>query len=267
MKKLLFLTTLYVAFSATAWSQEIQQVKQDGKIVVIDYILQKDANSVNLYVSQDGGKTFKGPLKEVSGDLKDVASGNRQIRWDVIKELGGLKGDVQFKVSVKLKKYYPKETFILANAAYSFAPQLSFGLTFGQVKKFGYYVSVMTGTGFKMKGDFECDENGYVGKTMPFYSGKTSTTRLALTAGGVAHVANPLYLYLGVGYGFRGVFWETTDEQWAKNKDLSVTGVNAELGLMGNIKGFVISAGVSTVNFKYVEAKIGLGWSFKKMKN
>ncbi|MDD2203941.1 MAG: hypothetical protein PHU62_00035 [Bacteroidales bacterium] len=262
-KTILLLVMFFGLCMSSAFAQDEVRVGQEGKIVVIGYNLSADASSVKLFVSFDEGRTWRGPLKQVSGDVSKVKAGsNKQIRWDPIAEFGSLKGSVIFKVEKKIKRQYNKETFVTLNAAYSVAPQLSYGFTIGQVKRHGWYISAMTGTGFHTKGNYNCDTDGNVDGVMVFYSGKTSTTRLSLTAGGVIRLAQPLFLYVGAGYGYRGLFWETENGQWIKNTGFSYSGIEAEAGVMGNIKDFVITAGVKTINFQYMEAKIGVGYKF-----
>lgn len=76
----------------------------------------------------------------MKGDVNNVAAGfNRSLTWDVVKEFKTLEGDnIKFKLSIKLKEKYYKETFFTLNGAYSDAPQLSYGFSVGQVKHFGW---------------------------------------------------------------------------------------------------------------------------------
>jgi len=90
---ILFFSLLY--FSTK--SQTITNVvaKQDGDNVVITYNLQclGDAD-ISLSVSEDGGSTFKGPLKSVSGDVGiGVKPGNKIITWNTLKDQEMIVGD------------------------------------------------------------------------------------------------------------------------------------------------------------------------------
>lgn len=72
----------------------------------------------------------------------------------------------------------------------------------------------------------------------------------------------PMYLYAGVGYGYRGLFYETTDHEWVAwhTANTIYHGMHWEAGLMGNIKGFAISQGVSSItdfSNMYYEEKLG----------
>jgi opacity protein-like surface antigen len=155
--------------------------------------------------------------------------------------------------------------FVMANAAYSIAPQTSFGLTVGSAKKLGWYASVNSNFKFQNAG-YECDQTGTItGLSSEYsYSGEKSTSRLGATAGMVFRIYDPLYAYAGGGYGFRNVFWQLENGSWAKCTDDSYQGVAIDAGLMLHFKGFGFSLGVQTIGVKYLEAKIGIGYTLKR---
>ncbi len=157
--------------------------------------------------------------------------------------------------------------FVMANAAYSLAPQASFGLTVGSVKKLGWYASLSSNFKF-VKADYECDYEGNISGLLSeySYSGQKSTSRLGATAGMVIRIYDPLYAYVGGGYGFRNVFWQLGNGSWAKCTDDSYQGIALDAGLMLHFKGFGFSLGVQTIGVKYLEAKIGVGYTLKRNK-
>lgn len=239
-----------------------------GKAIVVEYDLGADADFVRLSVSLDGGTTYRGPLQQVSGDVADVKAGfGHAIVWDVLKELAADEFDsdnVRFKLSVKFKERWPRETFVTLNAAYSFSPQVSFGFSVGQVKRFGWFVSVMTNgnfSGFEPDGD--CDRDGFIeGNFLPYYTGETSKTRLSAMAGGLMKVSDHLCLRLGLGYGNSTLLWHTEDGRWLRNTAYSAAGLDLSAGVQLHLNGFVVSAEAVTTQFQTVEAKIGIGYAF-----
>lgn len=85
------------------YSQIVKNIEviQDAKTVVVSYELLSEKNcQVSLLISSDNGKTWIGPLKQVSGDVgEDVKSGKKQISWDVLAEFNELKGpDFVFRI-------------------------------------------------------------------------------------------------------------------------------------------------------------------------
>ena len=272
MKKIISLYVwLFSLMIPSVWAQETVDVVRaftNRKAIVIEYDLAEDADLVRLFVSLDGGATYRGPMQLVSGDIVDVKAGfGRCIVWDVLKELDVKAFDsdqVRFKLNILLKERWPRETFVMLNAAYSLAPQGSIGFSVGQVKHFGWFVSVMSNgnfTGFQADGD--CDRQGYLpdGHLMQ-YSNEVSKIRLSVMAGGMMRVSGPLCLRLGLGYGNRTLRWQTTAGEWYRNKDYSLQGIDLSAGLQLHLKGFVVSMEAVTTQFRNVEAKIGLGYVF-----
>lgn len=272
MRKIVLIFALLVSLSLpSAWAQETVELVRafpQRKAIVVEYDLAADADFVRLFVSLDGGTTYQGPMQQVSGDIADVQAGfNRRVVWDVLKELDveTFENDqVRFKLSVVLKERWPQETFVTLNAAYSFLPQGSVGLSVGQVKRFGWFVSVMTNgnfSGFDHVGD--CDAQGFLtdGHLMQ-YTGETSKMRLSVMAGGLMRFTGPLSLRVGLGYGNRTLRWRTVDDEWYRNADFSQNGIDLSAGLQLHLKGLAVSLEAVTTQFQNVEAKIGLGYVF-----
>lgn len=105
----LTLLILLTVVTATLEAQNITNIlyHQEGKTVVVSYDLtggeQGQKFTVNLFVSEDGGSTFKGPLQAVTGDVgSGITTGySKQIIWEVLSEPGRerLQGDnIKFKV-------------------------------------------------------------------------------------------------------------------------------------------------------------------------
>lgn len=152
--------------------------------------------------------------------------------------------------------------FVTANAAYSLAPQASFGFSVGQVKKFGWFFSAMSNFGFKaLQYNYTADANGYVDGEYPYYTGEKCNLRISVMGGAMMKVAEPLYLRAGVGYGMRVKSWYTKDNL-VKMPDDSWAGVDVSLGAQVHLKGFVLSLDAVTTSFKDVEGKVGVGYAF-----
>lgn len=165
---------------------------------------------------------------------------------------------------------YPWSNFIMVNGAYALYPEYAFGITYARVKQCGFYISAMMNPSIRFRADYHASAHGtiygFYGE-YPFYSGKHTSTRISATAGALVRLHIPMYLYAGVGYGYRGLFYETTDHEWVAwhTANTIYHGMHWEAGLMGNIKGFAISLGVSSItdfSNMYYEAKLGLGYCF-----
>ena len=166
---------------------------------------------------------------------------------------------------------YPWSNFIMVNGAYAFYPEYAFGITYARVKQCGFYISAMMNPSIRFHADYHASAHGTIygdySAEYPFYSGNYTSTRVSATAGALVRLHIPMYLYAGVGYGYRGLFYETTDHEWVAwhTANTIYHGMHWEAGLMGNIKGFAISLGVSSItdfSNMYYEAKLGLGYCF-----
>ena len=216
-------------------------------------------------------------IKEVVAErlkLKNEEEAQKELEKELAKEQARLKRERK-KEEMKAKfASIPWCNFIMANAGLSSSPDYAFGLTYARVKQFGFYVSAMSNFGFK----FDSDYNGYydyfgwgfeggIGPAPIFYTGEIKYTRLEAAVGGVVRMGIPLYAYTGLGYGYRGIFGQTVNGKWVKYFDYDVVyhGAVWEIGLIGNIKGFAISAGYSLIANSescFHEAKIGIGYCF-----
>ena len=275
---LISIITLFVCSLSLQASNVVSDVKayQHGKTIVITYQLSLKSD-ISVSVSTDGGNTYV-PIKSVTGDVGSaVYAGSKKIIWHVLEEYDGfVYSDVMFKVTPSgsyVKKHSSEylnsrwNNIILVNGGFSSLPDYAFGLTYARVKRAGFYVSAMTNFGFKFNADYYADKDISINGIMPFYSGKKQMTRIEATTGVVISMA-PVYLYTGLGYGYRGLFYETISNEWvAVNNSYSVYhGAAMELGLIGDIKGFALSLGFSIIfdgsSNCYPEAKVGIGYCF-----
>lgn len=243
---------------------------------LLSYAGEKEPRVVTWYGLGNNNSHF------VSGDVGRVKAGrNKRIVWAVLADCQDFVHEkVQFKVK-PYSMYNGNKSFILAEYGYGFAPQHSAGITFGQCYGYttlGWYVSVRTNLSLKQDDGLSCGQSGYLEDgVLPFYSGNTKNNHIMANAGmlldflGIGvwpnYKSNMLALYAGVGYGQRYQLWETTDHQWITYQPTAYKGVSAECGLLASFKGFTLMAGVSTINFKYMEVEAGIGWTiFHKRK-
>lgn len=156
IKNLLLALTI-IFFTNILCSQQVTNVNSQltGNIIKVDYTLIgakfNQKFNVNLYVSLDGGKTFQGPMKTVSGNVgENIKAGKHKIFWDPYKDVNSLEGDIFFDVRAeiinqKIEKHFfvhYSGNYSLRNSAYT-AP---LGLSIGQIGKVGWYASVRLNT-------------------------------------------------------------------------------------------------------------------------
>lgn len=153
-----------------------------------------------------------------------------------------------------LNKYLDRGiTFVTLNGAYSSAPQTAFGLTFGRVKKMGWFVSAMSN--FNFVGFNTIDDN----YEEVILTGETASTRISVTGGFMAKIGGPVYLKLGAGYGMIVRACETISGEYVEYTPNTFKGVDLGAGLQFNLRNITIGIDAVTTNFQMTEIKIGIG--------
>lgn len=246
------------------------RAKQEDKMVTIKYDL-STRSEVKLLISVDDGQHYTDTMKVTGMVDKIVPQGkNKVIRWQAFKDLGyGDYPEIRFKFITEEKqqtkvKRIPNITFVTLNGAYTNTQNPSVGFTFGQVEKFGWFASVMSGFHFAgLAPDAVSDVDGFVGEDLPFYKDEYAHTALSIMGGGVMRLNDMMYVKAGLGFGNRSLSWKTLDDRWVRNGGCSAVGVDVSAGMMFNFGGFILSLDAVTTNFKIFEGKIGLGYSFE----
>lgn len=271
MRYIYFLTivSLLIPFALFAQPKVTNvDANPSGKTIAVTYDLSENAD-IAVSVSMNNGKTYRRLKKQfVKGDVgANVTAGKyKRINWHVLDENPNqdFRGNAKFKV----RALPPFRPFVLAQGSYSFRPsQWAAGVMAGAVGVVGFYVRGETNFSMLKQCPYNTDYRGYVSvngySQLPFYSGKKQTTEFMVNAGGMVRLYIPLYLYFGAGYGCRHLYWELLGGDWAEvNKEYAPHGFTGDIGLVGNIKNFAISVGVSTIEFNYVEMNVGVGYFF-----
>ena len=104
-KFFILLGLLIITRTSSAQTVSNVRAEQEQSDIIILYDLEaKEPCAIDVYVSPDGGRTWKGPLTNLSGDAgKNISAGAKKCRWAVLKEQDQFKGtDVRFKVIAAL---------------------------------------------------------------------------------------------------------------------------------------------------------------------
>lgn len=161
------------------------------------------------------------------------------------------------------------------NTAFSFSKPMhySFGLTYGRVKKWGWYVSASSNFRFKALGG-EMINTNYSNMPQPWvgpqlYTGKTSLSRLSVIGGVMWRVAEPLVIKCGIGYGSSMYAWEKTNEEWVLLEGASYKLMDINCGVHFVIKKVNFSIDLITTcdsgsysHHLLGELKFGIGYNF-----
>ena len=247
------------------------RAKQEDKIVTIKYDLSV-RSEVILLISLDNGQHYTDTMSVTGNVNKIVPAGkNKIVRWQAFNDLGyGEYPEIRFKFvteerqQVQKPKRIPKITFITLNGAMTNTQNPSLGVTFGQVQKYGWFATVMSGFNFAgLAPAAVSDADGFVGEDLPFYKDEYARTTLSVMGGGVMRMNDMMFLKAGLGFGNRSLSWKTMDDRWVRNSGYSAVGVDVSAGMMFNFGQFVLSLDAVTTNFSIFEGRIGLGYSFE----
>ena len=201
---------------------------------------------VNKSESNINEERLKTKIEELEAINKEMSEKQPEVRYVEVEKEQELKGIF---------------TFLTLNAAITQYGDLSYGLTIGNYRKFGWFFSAMTNFNFNaFSTDYECGNDLLVGTYYPDYTGKDVFSALSVTGGLIYKVVHPVALRLGVGYGVRNTAYELGGGELVKNTDISASGVEVSLGAMMRFGKFIVSVDAVSTNFKVFEAKIGLGF-------
>ena len=223
-------------------NHELKLVKQ-GYAVLKKTITIAEGETLNL----------KETLASANGQNQNVANTGNNVK---VTEPKAKEVKPKTEMVSKPKSSNDKYSFVTLNAAYSIAPQLSYGISFGSAGKTGWFVSAMSNfdfTGFDVV-DKPFDEVAI--------TGNSKTTRLSAIAGFMMRLGEPVYLKLGAGYGMRIRAAETIFGEYVEYPANTYKGIDLSAGLMFRVGGMAISLDAVTTNFKMMEVKVGvgLGW-------
>lgn len=245
-------------------SRDMELFVEFGRLVTIN----TDREGDNLFI--DGSDEGYSPL------MIEVPVGKHLIHAERGKKYADLEIDVpesggnttyQLTLHSESATHYAEKgvNFVTLNLAYSPSPQVSYGATFGSVRKLGWFVTAMNNFDFMATNySMTASEEGLVDGFYYDYTGDSYSTRLSVMAGMIARIAGPVCMRFGAGYGMRVKSWSTAQGELVRFSNDSFTGVDATMGMQLNLKGFVVSLDAVTTNFQTVEAKVGFGYCWNK---
>lgn len=166
----------------------------------------------------------------------------------------------------RVKKVYERKSFIIGTGTADIFSATGketnvtglFGIRYGMVWHFGFYVGAEMGVG------------GVPGKHDRYYewdntllTGMRRDPRVNLVAGGIWRVTSAFNLYLGSGLSYGQTLVQTQSKTWLEYDRVFLSPI-AELGAIFHISHFTLSVGGGYVPIreKGVRATVGLGYNF-----
>lgn len=281
--KLCWILLLCIA-SKMMYAQDVKVLnyKVTGSEILINYKI--DDTKFNqkfdavLYVSFDNGKTYQGPMKSVRGDVTSVRGGNNKLVWNPFKDVPSMEGDIEFDVRVFTIEEEIKKHFYIAYSAGIPVSNMDYltpiGIQLGMLGKTGFYLAArfngFTSSDYIYDGTLITDYSS--GSNYYEFTDQTAYPRFSVTGGITKQLGWNMYLYGGVGYGYKKLLWHikefdyaTATEQgdaYVDYEEYSVSGVEAEAGLIIRMNIIALNIGVKTLQFSDVGLTAGLGFNF-----
>lgn len=166
-------------------------------------------------------------------------------------------------VTTQKMERIPLSAGVLAEVAFGgSAKTLMGGLRLYLMRSHGGYLNIVSDFGHIGKTQGVCDKDGYVGSTLPYYTGKTRHSALIATAGAIHRISSVVNVFEGIGYGYDNTGWELADPsagRWVKNSHWSHDGIAFELGTMVNVKRLSFTASVISIGGTQWYGSVGIG--------
>ncbi len=292
MKKVLLITLsfLLTAFTYSQTVTNVTPIPDNDKMIVKYKITGAKLNqefNVSLYVSMDGGTSYTGPLKAISGDIGEgITEGEHSMVWDIFKDVNSLAGSIVFDVraiviettesikesNIKSKKIQKdKKKFFVSYMGSTNAPV---GISIGQLGKTGWYCSVKSSI-FQKKAEYVYEGDNLkpaIGSSEYYNFNDTREIRkLSLTLGLTQQLGSNVFWYIGGGYGMKQQIWQIdiytnnqkTGSAYVENPEKSYSGFESETGLTIRTGGVLFSVGITNINLKSTKLTFGFGLIFK----
>jgi hypothetical protein len=192
----------------------------NGEKIDISYSLSGASNqyfNVSLYVTLDGGVTYKGPLKLVTGDVgPNILPGNKKIVWDALKELDIKDKPISFEIKAQYKAIKQPKVKNVKDRVY-FEPYKFMGYEYISSAPLGYssgflidrtfYWSIRTGFNFGYEyATWLNDDIEYIpliGNSSYYYTGNNRESIAAIAIGRTFNIGRSVFFDMGVGGAYR----------------------------------------------------------------
>ena len=282
IRKTLLLCGLLLGMFASLQAQELQTSfeKLDNNFYAQKYkrldINDEPCAVLRVSVSNAKDFTFEGwmlvgdviynpgeAIVYMAGGAKNIRIKSDKVGYTEVEFPERLVKGQTYQLTLKVIVPEAKKTRTLVMPLAGLGEVPSVGIMLGIVKKWGGYVKVKSNFSSQST-SLVCDKEGYIEGTndQAWLTGKSASSRFALTAGVLYRVTLPFYLYAGGGFGSKKQAWEMPNDTWAEVSDGSTEGIEAELGGIYRFNNYAVSAGVQTKQFKYWAATLGVAFMF-----
>jgi hypothetical protein len=259
-------------------AQKISQVQvaiKDEK-VLIGYEVRglrcdQEIERVSFYVSEDGGRSFIGPLNEIeTDDTKVIRNGKYIVKWDALKEMPFSDETLVFDVRAEIAEKKRKRAIMLSYVGNTTTP---LGGRIGQLGKVGWYLEGRasvhaaeqinyTYSGISLR-DYEPQGNNTIVQT-----NEKGWKAYSAVIGATFQTTCNFFIYAGIGYGYQEYirkFEEVNEDNqvvntiWAGESGNTVEGVELNGGMIFRYRKMIFSIGINTINLDKRNWTFGFG--------
>ncbi len=279
MKKHIITLGLILSFVGFLKAQQVENITFviEGNNIVVKYnvygVKYDQSLNTSLFVSTDGGKTYQGPLKLVSGDVgPGILNGSHQIVWESIQEIPLNNNYIAFEVRAEVIQNKNPKSFYVALSGNLTTP---LGFRAGLLGKTGLYASIQTNTSPGITGSYTYFDNSLTDyDQFAWYEFTSAHKEAAWTAclGATSQISRNFFIYAGAGYGKYELLYEINEYSYENDallgsdygidKEASASGLAVEAGFIYRFKKLLILGGASSLQFKNLNWVAGLGFSF-----
>lgn len=113
----------------------------------------------------------------------------------------------------------------------------------------------------------ECEKDGEIGGSLPFYSGHTRRNAYHINAGAAHRISGKVTVFEGIGYSSNAVAWELAPSEgggYVRNTYYCTKGLSFEAGAIITFDRLAVSASVITIKGKEWFGSIGVGFRLGK---
>lgn len=280
MKKTIFLFTLLSVLSLPLLAQSVRNIHVwvTGDKINVGYVISglkyyQNISQIDFYVSRDEGKTFEGPLKQISGDIgAGLRNGKYVMVWDVLKEMPLTDEELVFDVRLTVTEKPRKKSFMISLTGNTTTP---LGLRIGQLGKIGWYAEFRASLSPFTTGSYT-----YKNETIPGYNklgyyefnGNKGFAAWSAIGGATFQTSWKVFFNIGGGFGVENYLYQIdeysyeteskTGTTWVEDTDYSNIGFELDAGMILKFNKFIISGGATSINFKTINWTAGIGVAF-----
>jgi len=280
MKKATLILSLFIAVTISSFAQSVKdiEVRVDGDKILVGYTISglkdyQDISKISFYVSRDGGQTFDGPLKEISGNISpNVRNGKYIMVWDVFKEIPFLDEELIFDIRLSVAEKKRKRAIMISLVGNTITP---LGLRVGQLGGISWYAEFRSSLMPFITANYTYENESIIDYNKPGYyqfTGDKGYAAWSVVGGATFQVSRIVYFNAGLGYGVENYLYKIdeytyepdikTGSAWAKDAAYSYSGFELDAGIILKFNKFIISGGATTINFQTFNWVAGIGVAF-----